>query len=58
LGNGGLFSINYERAVTPSVRLRIGAASWTTQSFWNDAETQIATFPLMLHVLPAVALTD
>jgi hypothetical protein len=52
LGNGGLFSINYERAVTPSVRLRIGAASWTTQSFWSDAETQITTFPLMLHLLP------
>ena len=51
-GNGGVFSINYERAVTPSVRLRVGAASWTAQSFWSDAETRFATFPLMLHVVP------
>ena len=51
-GNGGFFSINYERAVTPSLRLSVGAASWTAQSFWSDAETRFATFPLMLHVLP------
>jgi hypothetical protein len=52
LGNGGVFSINYERAVTPSLRLRVGVASWTAQSFWSDAETQFETFPLMLHVIP------
>lgn len=52
LGNGGLFSINYERAITPSLRLRVGAAAWTAQSFWSDAETRFATFPLMLHVVP------
>ena len=52
LGNGGLFSINYERAVGPSLRVRVGAASWTAQSFWSEAETQIATFPLLLHALP------
>ena len=51
-GNGGAFSINYERAVTPSLRLRVGAASWTAQSFWSDAGTRFATFPLMLHVIP------
>jgi hypothetical protein len=52
LGNGGVFSINYERAVTPSLRLRVGAASWTAQGFWSDAETRFETFPLMLHVVP------
>jgi hypothetical protein len=52
LGNGGVFSINYERAVTPLLRLRVGVASWTAQSFWGDAETQFETFPLMLHVVP------
>jgi len=48
-GNGGLFSINYERALTPRVRVRAGAAAWTTESFWSDAETSFATFPLMLQ---------
>ena len=52
LGNGGVFSINYERAVTPSLRLRVGAASWTAHSFWGDEETRFETFPLMLHVIP------
>lgn len=52
LGNGGLFSLNYERAVRPAVRVRIGAAAWTAESFWSDATTRIRTFPLMLHVLP------
>jgi hypothetical protein len=52
LGNGGLFSINYERAMTPSLRLRLGGATWTAQSFWSDAETRFATFPLMLQFVP------
>jgi hypothetical protein len=52
LGNGGAFSVNYERAVTPLLRLRVGAASWTAQSFWSDAKTRFETFPLMLHVVP------
>ena len=45
LGNGGVYSVNYKRALTPAVRVRVGAASWTTDSFWSDAETRIQTFP-------------
>lgn len=51
LGNGGAYSVNYERALTPAVRVRVGAASWTTASFWSDAETRMQTFPMMLHVV-------
>ena len=51
LGNGGVYSVNYERALTPAVRVRVGAASWTTDSFWSDAETRIQTFPMTLHVV-------
>lgn len=37
LGNGGLYSFNYERAVR-AVRLRIGIASWTAEDlFGGDA---------------------
>ena len=52
LGNGGAYSVNYERALTPALRVRVGAASWTAESFWSDAETRFATFPMMLHVVP------
>ena len=48
-GNGGVFSVNYERALTPRVRLRGGVASWTSESFFSDAETSFTTFPLMLQ---------
>ena len=51
LANGGLYSVNYERALTPAVRVRVGAASWTTDSFWSNAETRIQTFPMTLHVV-------
>ena len=51
LGNGGVYSVNYERALTPAVRVRVGAASWTTDSFWSNAETRIQTFPMTLHVV-------
>ncbi len=52
LGNGGLYSLNYERALTPALRVRAGAAAWRTQSFWSDAETRMRTFPVMLHLVP------
>jgi hypothetical protein len=35
LGKGG-DSVNYERALTPALRMRVGAASWTSESFWSD----------------------
>ena len=52
LGNGGLFSVNYERALTPALRVRIGVASWTAESLWGGATTEFSTFPVMLHVVP------
>jgi hypothetical protein len=35
-----------ERALTPALRVRLGAGAWTTDSFWSDAETRIRTFPV------------
>ncbi|WP_157899137.1 hypothetical protein [Luteitalea pratensis] len=52
LGNGGLFSVNYERALTPALRVRIGAASWTAEDLFGGTATHISTFPMMLHVVP------
>ena len=48
-GNGGLFSVNYEREILSVVRLRIGYGAWTTDSFFNDAETSVWTIPLTLQ---------
>ena len=52
LGNGGVYSINYERAVTPALRVRVGAGVWTAVSFWSSAETRIRTVPLMVQFVP------
>jgi hypothetical protein len=51
LGNGGLYSINYERALRPALRVRVGAAAWTAEAFWSGAETRIRTFPVMLQMV-------
>ena len=51
LGNGGLYSVNYERALTPALRVRVGAGAWTAESFWGGAETRMRTFPMMLQMV-------
>jgi hypothetical protein len=51
LGNGGLYSVNYERAVRV-VKLRIGIASWTAGDlFGGDLDTNMFTVPLTVHVV-------
>ena len=52
LGSGGLYSVNYERALPPAFRVRAGAAAWTAESFWSDAKTRFRTFPIMLLIVP------
>jgi hypothetical protein len=46
LGNGGLFSINYERGFASSVYGRLGFGSWTSQFMGSD--TKMTTFPVMV----------
>jgi hypothetical protein len=43
LGNGGAFSLNYERMVTPAVGVRAGVANWSTQ---DSEKTTVTTVPL------------
>ena len=50
-GSGGLYSINYEREILDGVRARIGFGSWTTESFFSDAETSLTTVPFTVTVL-------
>jgi hypothetical protein len=35
LGNGGLYSFNYERMLTESLGLRVGYATWSSPVFWQ-----------------------
>src|SRR5688500_7028541 len=51
LGNGGLYSVNCERALTPALNVRVGAGAWSAESFWGGAETKIRTFPMMLQMV-------
>ena len=52
LGSGGLYSVNYERALAPALRMRVGVGTWTAESFWGDSDTRMRTFPVMLHAVP------
>jgi hypothetical protein len=48
LGNGGLFSLNYEREVADGVLARAGFGSWSFTSLWTGAETTVTTVPLTI----------
>ena len=54
LGNGGPFSINYDRRVGEDVAVRIGFASWTADDLFlgDEAETEIITVPVTVSWLP------
>lgn len=50
LGNGGLFSINYERKFSRHASVRVGAAYWSSSDFIEpDAETRMVSIPLLLN---------
>lgn len=52
LGNGGLFSINYERLLTPRLGLRLGYGSWDSGDFFvSYGGSRVTTMPIMLNGL-------
>ncbi len=48
-GNGGLYSVNYERAFSPKFMLRAGFASWSSTELFG--ESTITTIPVMVNTL-------
>lgn len=48
LGNGGLYSLNYDRRFADAVALRVGFASWTTDDLFlgEEAETDFISVPV------------
>ena len=52
LGNGGVYSFNFEREILPHLGLRIGAATWEDEGegfFGSTSTHRHITFPLMLN---------
>jgi hypothetical protein len=51
LGNGGLYSLNYDRRIADRTTVRVGIASWTAVDLigHTDAETKLLTFPLLVN---------
>lgn len=50
-GNGGLYSLNYERALSPKFLIRVGFASWEPGFLIMGGEKSITTIPLMVNSL-------
>ncbi|HUG36679.1 MAG TPA: hypothetical protein VML54_07000 [Candidatus Limnocylindrales bacterium] len=51
LGNGGLYSVNFERKVSDRIALRAGLASWSASSFFTDEERSLTVLPLLASYL-------
>lgn len=49
-GNGGSYSVNYERAFSPRFLLRVGFASWSSSEAFGGEESK-TTIPVMLNSL-------
>lgn len=48
LGNGGLYSLNYDRRFADAVALRVGFATWTADDLFlgEEAQTDFITVPV------------
>lgn len=51
LGNGGLYSFNYERMLTESLGLRVGYAVWNGPILDGDHPDRYATLPVTVSYL-------
>lgn len=49
-GNGGLYSVNYERSLSQTINVRIGFASWSAEQDIGGEETFL-TIPILLNSL-------
>jgi hypothetical protein len=51
LGNGGPYSLNFERRIAWTTSIRVGFAKWTeSDPLRTGAETRFMTFPVLLNV--------
>lgn len=50
-GNGGLYSINVERALLPNFYARAGFGTWASDDLFGAGKKKIVTFPIMGNYL-------
>lgn len=55
LGNGGAYSIDFDRRVGRAAGFRIGVASWSADDWWSDEKTRMLTLPAQVYLLTAPA---
>ena len=51
LGNGGLFSINYERIVVENFALRLGFGAFESGTLFGEGDNSIVTVPILGNFL-------
>ncbi len=51
LGNGGLYSVNYERIVVAHFALRLGFGAWKAADWFSDRKSAIIAVPVMGNLL-------
>ncbi|WP_345162591.1 hypothetical protein [Pontibacter saemangeumensis] len=51
LGNGGLYSVNYERIVAENFALRLGFAAFKAETLFGEGSNSIVTVPVLGNFL-------
>jgi hypothetical protein len=51
LGNGGAYSINYERFLADRWTVRLGFSEWSSQGFWSNNENTYLLVPVTSSLL-------
>ncbi|HEU4562792.1 MAG TPA: hypothetical protein VFS20_33490 [Longimicrobium sp.] len=57
LGNGGVYSLNFDRRVGQEAALRIGVGAWSADDLFlgNEASSSLVTLPVTASWLPGTA---
>lgn len=56
-GNGGLYSVNFDRRMGDAFAVRVGIGTWTTEDLFlgDEAEVSIVSVPVTVSWVPAAA---
>lgn len=56
-GNGGLYSVNFDRRVADALAVRVGIATWSTEDLFlgDEAEVSIVSVPVTVSWVPAAS---
>jgi hypothetical protein len=56
-GNGGLYSVNFDRRVADALAVRVGIATWTVEDLFlgDEAQVSIVSVPVTVSWVPAAS---